>query len=151
MKRKLNAIWLKRLFNIWPPYLGAGLKVLEITEQWDYARVKLRKGRLNSNYFGTAYGGSLYSMTDPFYALLLVNQLGRDYIVWDKGATIKYIRPGTTDVCCEFKLSPEKVLEIKQLTDQQEKYEPEFEVDIFDANQQLVAKVTKILHVRRKR
>ncbi|WMS86435.1 DUF4442 domain-containing protein [Pleionea litopenaei] len=151
MKRKLNAIWLKRLFNIWPPYLGAGLKVLEITEQWDYARVKLRKGRLNSNYFGTAYGGSLYSMTDPFYALLLVNQLGRDYIVWDKGATIKYIRPGTTDVYCEFKLSPEKVLEIKQLTDQQEKYEPEFEVDIFDANQQLVAKVTKILHVRRKR
>jgi len=151
MKRKLNATWLKRLFNIWPPYLGAGLKVLEITEQWDFARVKLRKGRLNSNYFGTAYGGSLYSMTDPFYALLLVNQLGRDYIVWDKGATIKYVRPGTTDVYCEFKLSPEKVLEIKQLTDQQEKYEPEFEVEIFDANQQLVAKVTKILHVRRKR
>ncbi|NVJ49855.1 MAG: DUF4442 domain-containing protein [Gammaproteobacteria bacterium] len=150
MKRKLSPAWLRRLFNLWPPYFGAGLKVLTISDNWDYAKVKLRKGLLNTNYFGTAYGGSLYSMTDPFYALMLVNQLGRDYIVWDKGAAIKYIKPGTTDVFCEFKLNAEQVADIKAIADSQEKHEPVFEVDIFDLNGDLIAKVTKQLYVKRK-
>lgn len=150
IKRKLSPAWLRRLFNLWPPYFGAGLKVLTISDNWDYAKVKLRKGLLNTNYFGTAYGGSLYSMTDPFYALMLVNQLGRDYIVWDKGAAIKYIKPGTTDVFCEFKLNAEQVADIKAIADSQEKHEPVFEVDIFDLNGDLIAKVTKQLYVKRK-
>ncbi|NVJ59010.1 MAG: DUF4442 domain-containing protein [Gammaproteobacteria bacterium] len=150
MKRKLTPKWLKRLFNFWPPYWGAGIKVLEIRDDWSYVKVKLKKGLLNTNYFGTAYGGSLYSMADPFYVLMLTNQLGRDYIVWDKGASIKYIKPGTTHVYCEFKLNTDRVSEIKQAADSNPKHEPEFEVEVFDEQGEIIAKVFKTLHVKKK-
>ncbi len=150
MRRKLSAKWLKRILNLWPPYLGSGIRVLEISENWDYARVKLRKGLINTNYFGTAYGGSLFSMTDPFYVLLLTNRLGRNYIVWDKGASIKYISPGKTHVFCEFKLSQQQIDEIRAHADANDKHEPRFEVDVFDTDGNLVAKVEKTLHVKRK-
>jgi acyl-coenzyme A thioesterase PaaI-like protein len=150
MKRKLTPQWLKRLLNLWPPYLGAGIKVLEISDRWDFAKVKLKKTKLNSNYFGTAYGGSLFSMTDPFYVLLLANRLGRDYIVWDKGASIKYISPGRTDVFCEFRLTDDQVEAIREQAHRLGKYEPEFEVDVVDTENKLVAKVFKKLYVKPK-
>lgn len=150
MRRKLSPNWLKRILNIWPPFLGAGIKVLTINENWDYAKVRLKKGLLNTNYFGTAYGGSLFSMTDPFYVLMLTNQLGRNYIVWDKGASIKYISPGRSHVFCEFRLTKQQVDEIRRHADINEKYEPEFEVDIIDESGELVAKVFKKLHIKRK-
>jgi hypothetical protein len=34
--------------------------------------------------FGTHYGGSPYSSTDPFYMLVLIENLEREHIVWDK-------------------------------------------------------------------
>ncbi len=150
MRRKLSARWLKRILNFWPPYLGSGIRVLELSESWDYARIKLRKGLLNTNYFGTAYGGSLFSMTDPFYVLMLTNRLGRNYIVWDKGACIKYISPGKTHVYCQFTLTQERVDDIRHKADNSEKYEPEFEVDVVDENGELVAKVQKRIYVKRK-
>lgn len=150
MRRKLPPKWLKRILNLWPPYLGAGIKVMEISENWDYVKVKLKKGMLNSNYFGTAYGGSLFSMTDPFYVLLLTNRLGRDYIVWDKGASIKYIAPGRTDVFCEFQLSEEQVEDIRAKAHELGKYEPEFEVDVVDLEGNLIAKAFKKLYVKPK-
>ncbi len=150
MRRKVNAKWLKRILNLWPPYLGSGIRVLEFSDDWRYVKVKLKKGKLNTNYFGTAYGGSLFSMTDPFYVLMLSNLLGRDYIVWDKGASIKYIAPGTTHVFCEFNLSEKLIDEIKQHADNNEKHEPEFEVDVFDLNGNIVAKVFKKIYIKRK-
>jgi len=150
MKRKLNPSWLRRLFNWWLPYLGSGIKVLEINDDWSYAKVMLKLRRRNANYFGTAYGGSLFSMTDPFYVLLLTNQLGRDYIVWDKSACIKFIRPGSTDVFAEFRLTPEQVAEIKAHADANDKFEPTFDVEVIDTKGDVVAKVEKRLYVRRK-
>ncbi|WP_144392947.1 DUF4442 domain-containing protein [Pleionea sediminis] len=150
MRRKLSANWLKRILNFWPPYLGSGIKVLEISESWDYARVRLKKGKLNTNYFGTAYGGSLFSMTDPFYVLLLTNRLGRNYIVWDKESSIKYISPGKTDVYCQFSLTQEHVDDIKRKTEELGKFEPIFEVDVVNTDGELVAKVHKRLHVKLK-
>ena len=69
--------------NLWPPFLGAGIRVRHIAPDWSEVRVELRQGLLNRNYVGTHYGGSLFSMTDPFYALMLMHLLGSRYLVWD--------------------------------------------------------------------
>ena len=37
----------------------------------------------NQNYVGSHFGGGLFSMTDPFYMLMLMNVLGSEYLVWD--------------------------------------------------------------------
>jgi len=60
-------------------------------------------------------------MTDPFYMLMLMNNLGRDYIVWDKAASIRFRKPGKGRVRAEFRLSDEQLDEIRaKLTTQGE-------------------------------
>jgi hypothetical protein len=39
----------------------------------------------NRTYVGTHYGGSLNSMAYLFYMLMLMNNLGPAYILWDRG------------------------------------------------------------------
>lgn len=141
--------WLLRLFNVYPPYLGAGVRVKASPDLHTFeVRMKLRVW--NRNYVGTHFGGSLYTMCDPFFMLILMNALGRDYIVWDKEATIRFRRPGRGTVRATFHIPPERVAEIKAEADSQRKVEPVFKVDVLDAQGEVVAEVEKLLYVRRK-
>ncbi|MFG3255180.1 DUF4442 domain-containing protein [Streptomyces sp. NPDC048172] len=142
---------LRHVMSWWPPYRFAGIKVLSIADDWSSARVRLRLGRLNRNYFGTQFGGSLYSMSDPFWVLLAVNRLGRDYLVWDKAGEIEYVAPGRGDVFAEFTLTEERLDEIRAATADGSKALPWFESEITAADGTVVARVRKQIYVRRKK
>ena len=142
---------LKRVLNLWPPLWGAGIRVIELAEDWSFAKVRLRKYWFNRNYVNTHYGGSLFSMTDPFYMLLFLHKMGRDYVVWDKKAEIKFIKPGRKDVYAEFNVSEQQVSDFKQQLESQDKIEPVFEVDIMDTDGTLIAKVWKTIHISKKK
>ena len=148
MATKLQRIML-RAINIWPPILGAGIRV-----KWGAdlksADVEMDLRVWNRNYVGTHYGGSLYSMTDPFYMLMLMENLGPDYIVWDKAASIRFRRPGKGKVRAEFRLSDEQLNDIRSKLITLEKYEPTFTVEVKDKSGEVVAEVQKVLHIRRK-
>jgi hypothetical protein len=104
----------------------------------------------NSNYVGTHFGGSLFAMTDPFYMLMLMANLGRDYIVWDKAAGIRYRKPGKGTVRAEFRLSDGQLADLHEKLELLPKYEPMFTVSVKDEQGTVVAEVEKVLHVRRK-
>jgi hypothetical protein len=70
--------------NLWPPFLGAGIRVRFISRDWRKIVTQLRLYGLNRNYMGTHFGGSLFSMTDPFYMLMLIRTLGKDYSILSK-------------------------------------------------------------------
>ncbi|MEU3193567.1 DUF4442 domain-containing protein [Streptomyces sp. NPDC006992] len=142
---------LLRVLNWYPPYRFAGIRVLEIADDWSSARVRLKLGRLNRNYFGTQFGGSLYSMSDPFWALLAVNRLGPDYVVWDKSAEVEFVSPGRGDVFADFKLTEDRLEEIRAATADGSKALPWFESTVTAADGTVVARVRKQLYVRRKR
>ncbi|SCK08057.1 protein of unknown function [Streptomyces sp. WMMB 714] len=141
---------LRRALAWWPPYRCAGIKVVHIADDWSSARIRLRLGTLNRNYFGTHFGGSLYSMSDPFWVLLAVNRLGRDYVVWDKTGEIEFVSPGRGTVYSEFRLSEARVAEIRQATADGSKALPWFESTVTAADGTVVARVRKQLYVRRK-
>jgi acyl-coenzyme A thioesterase PaaI-like protein len=136
--------------NLWPPFLGAGIRVRRIAEDWTEAVVELRQGLLNRNYVGTHYGGSLFSMTDPFYALMLMHLLGERYLVWDQSASIEFVAPGRGTVRAVFKLSRERVEAIRAQAESGAKVLPEFDVEIRDGDGALVARVRKTVYVRLK-
>ena len=104
----------------------------------------------NRNYVGTHYGGSLYSMADPFYMLLLIESLGPDFIVWDKAASIRFRKPGRGKVTARFRLSEEQVEDIRRRLETEDKVEPRFIVEIRDDAGDVVAVVEKLLHIRKK-
>ena len=136
--------------NLYPPFLGAGIRVKRLQPDWKAIDVEMKLRFWNSNYVGTHFGGSLYSMTDPFYMLMLIETLGRDYIVWDKSATIRFRKPGKGKVRTEFRLADAQLDEIRDKLKTQDKIEPTFLVEVRDESGALVAEVEKVLHVRRK-
>ena len=97
------------VLNLWPPYLGAGVRVTRLRSDWKEVDVEMKLRFWNSNYVGTHFGGSLYSMVDPFYMLMLIENLGRDYIVWDKSASVRFKKPGKGKVSASFRLSDEQI------------------------------------------
>ncbi len=139
-----------RIMNFYPPYLGAGVRVKLTDEERRIFRVTMPLNLFNKNYVGVHFGGSLYSMVDPFFMLILMNKLGRDYIVWDKKAEINFKRPGKGKVWASFEISEERVLEIKKEVNLKGKLEPIFEVDIKDEENRTVASVKKTLWVKKK-
>lgn len=102
----------------------------------------------NRNAFGTHFGGSLYSMCDPFFALILIEQLGPGYAVWDKASTIDFLQPGRGTVSATFQIPHEQVAAIKRSVDGGQVVEPVFEVGVVDESGAVVARVTKTIHVK---
>ena len=139
-----------KLINFYPPMIGAGIRVKDIDATFTRITVEMKLRWWNKNVFGTQFGGALYMMCDPFFVAILMTNLGKDYIVWDKGATIQFLKPGRKDVRAVFTLSPDEIARVKQETDARGKYEPEYDVDIVDSDGLVVARVHKVLYVRRK-
>jgi len=148
--KKLVQRHMRLLLNLWPPFLGAGIRVKNLRPDWKEIDVEMRLRRWNSNYVGTHYGGSLYSMTDPFFMVMLIENLGPDYIVWDKSASIRFRTPGRGTVFAKFRLSAEQVDEIRQALNHEAKIERMFSVKVKDESGGVVAEVEKLLHIRRK-
>lgn len=141
---------LLRFMHLWPPYLGAGVRVVRASSDLTSIEVEMKLRFWNRNYVGTHFGGSLYSMIDPFLMLILLNHLGENYIVWDKHASIRFKKPGRGTVWAQIRINQERIDEIRMAADQNPKTEPEFTLQIIDEAGEVVAEVQKILHVRRK-
>ncbi len=138
-----------RLLNLYPPYLGAGVRV-RVSPDFRTFEVRMKLRWWNRNYVGTHFGGSLYTMCDPFLMLILLEHLGRDYVVWDKAATIRFRRPGRGTVRATFHIPEERIAEIRAAADRDGKIEPVFQVEVVDERDDVVAEVEKLLYVRRK-
>jgi hypothetical protein len=136
--------------NLYAPFLGAGIRVKRLAPGWKEVDVEMKLRWWNANYVGTHYGGSLYSMTDPFFMVMLIENLGQDYIVWDKSATIRFKRPGRGTVTASFRLSDQQIDEIKQALNAEKKIERVFTVEVKDESGTVIAEVEKLLHIRRK-
>ena len=145
---KMNV--LKFGINLWPPFLGAGIRVKHIAPDYREVIVTMKLRWYNRNYVGTHFGGSLAAMTDPFYMLILIHVLGKEYIVWDKTSTIDFIAPGRGTVTARFRLNDDQIAEIKSKTANGEPYHPEFSVDIVNESAEVIARVSKKLYVRKK-
>jgi acyl-coenzyme A thioesterase PaaI-like protein len=138
--------WRLRHIGWWPPLLGAGIKLTRLDKDLREADVEMRLKRWNKNYVGVHFGGSLFSMTDPFYMLMLAANLGEEYVVWDKAASIRYRKPGKGRVQAKFRLTEEKLAEIRGALEADGRYDARFVVEIRDEEGGVVAVVERVVY-----
>jgi len=138
--------WWLRHIGWWPPLLGAGVKLTRLDRDLRAADVEMRLTRWNRNYVGVHFGGSLFSMTDPFYMLMLAANLGEEFVVWDKAASIRYRKPGKGRVRAEFRLTEAKLAEIRAAVDVEGRYDARFLVEIKDEEGGVVAVVERVIY-----
>lgn len=141
---------LRVIFNLWPPFFGTGIHVRHISGDWREIDVEARLRWYNRNIVGSHFGGNLFAMTDPFYMTMLMGVLGSGYVVWDKAASIDFVRPGRGTVTARFRLDEDQIAALRAATENGDKALPEYVVEITDAAGEVVARVHKTLYVRRK-
>ncbi len=146
----LRQKFLEKAINFYGPYVGAGVKLEKVSKDFRYAKVTMPLTFYNKNYLGTQFGGSLYSMVDPWYMLMLIKNLGKGYIIWDKGATIQFKKPGKGKVHAEFNLTQEIIDEIIANVEANTKMDKVFKVEIKDEAGTLICEVDKVVYIRRK-
>lgn len=146
----MRASRLRRLMNWWPPFAFSGIRVEHIADDYREVRVALHQRWYNRNYVGSHFGGSLFAMTDPFFMLMLLHALGRDYVVWDKAASIEFVKPGRGTVRARFALDEQTLTTLRDTAHRDGRATHWFTVDVLDAAGEVVARVRKHLYVRPK-
>jgi acyl-coenzyme A thioesterase PaaI-like protein len=146
----MNPRSFKLLINLYPPYWGTGITVKSVSPDYREICVQMKMRFYNRNYVKTHFGGSLYAMTDPFFVLMLIHILGKEFIVLDKAAHIDFIKPSQGTVTARFLIKEEDIEDIIKNTSDGQKYFPEFSVDIENETGETVARVVKTLYIRKK-
>ncbi len=136
--------------NLWPPFLGSGIKVEHIAKDFRQARVRLKLSLFNRNIVGVHFGGSLFAMTDPFFMMMVSQNIGKGYIVWDQAAKIEFLKPGKGVVHASFELTQEQIDDITSAAVSGDKVLKNFVVDVKDREEDVVARITKTLYIRKK-
>ena len=143
--------WRLRFLSWYPPLLGAGVKITRMDKDLRAVDAEMRLTRWNRNYVGVHFGGSLFSMTDPFYMVMLAMNLGREYVVWDKAASIRYKKPGKGTVRAEFRLSEERLAEIRAAVEAEGRHDARFVVELKDDAGGVVAEVERVVYCATKK
>lgn len=142
-------IGIKNAFNFYFPFLGAGIKIHSINKDLTSITTQLKLNFFNPNYMGIHFGGSLFSMCDPFYVFILFNHLPKQYFIIDKKATIEFLLPTKKKVYATLSITHEEINTIKERCEQKKKIDWEVETFIFDEDNKKIAKINKILYIRK--
>ncbi len=137
-------------FNWSPMYRRSTGKVIEVSDDLHYVKVKIPISFKNRNYVGSIFGGSLFSATDPIYMIQLLNILGEDYVVWDKAAVINYKRPAREDVFAEFIFSKEEIEKIKKNVADNNEIDILKKLNIISKSGAVISELEKTIYVANK-
>jgi len=146
----MNATLLRWRFNLFPAYRGTGARVTFIADDFRAVRVRLPLSWRTRNAVGTIFGGSMYGAVDPIYMIMLIQLLGRDYVVWDKAATIRFRKPGQTTLYATFTVDDAELDAIRAATAGGAPIDRTYTVNLVDRHGIVHAEVEKVIYIRLK-
>lgn len=146
--------WKTRLtrwaFNFFPAYRGGGARITYISHDFREVHVVLPLNWRTRNYVGTIYGGSMYSAVDPIYMVMLIKNLPKGTVVWDKAAAIRFKRPGREALYARFRLEQGEINAILAELERQPSLDRHYTVELVDRTGKVHAVVEKTIYIRRK-
>lgn len=137
-------------FNLFPAYRGTGARITYIASDWREVAVEIPLSWRTRNYVGTIFGGSMYGAVDPVYMLMLIKNLGPDYVVWDKAASIRFRAPGRTTLRARFRLDEEELETIRAVLREAPSVDRVYAIDLVSKEGAVHATVEKTIHVSRR-
>jgi acyl-coenzyme A thioesterase PaaI-like protein len=142
---------LKWLMRLYPPMLFQRIWVKKIHKDFRGIDVKINKSLFTTNLGNSIFGGTIFSATDPFYALLfgqLMQHKGFKITVWLKSAQIQYIKPGRTDLFYTISISDPMISEVEYLLKTEGKSVKAYPIEIFNRDGELCATAINEVYIR---
>ncbi len=121
-----------------------------IADDFREVRVRLPLSWRTRNLVGTIFGGSLYGSVDPIYMIMLIRLLGREFIVWDKAAEIRFRKPGRSTLFATFTIDESELNAIREATAAGNPIDRLYTVDLVDRDGVVHATINKTIYIRRK-
>lgn len=146
---RLRASMARWMLNLYPPYRASGARVIRVRPDFGEIVVRISLNWRTRNIVGTLFGGSMYTACDPVYMLMLMQILGKEYVVWDKAATIRFMKPGRSDLTVRFVIPGEEVEAIRQALRASPSVERLYTTDLVDSAGVVCARVEKLLYIAR--
>lgn len=134
-------------FNLSPMYRRSTGRLTEVSDDLLVVKIKIPRSYKNSNYVGSVFGGSLFSATDPIYMVQLINILGKEYVVWDKSAEIKYRKPVKNVAYATFEFTNQEIENIKKRLQDEKEFDLVKEINIIGPNNEIFCELKKVLYV----
>lgn len=142
---------LKWLMRLYPPMLFQRIWVKKIHKDFMGIDVKINRSLITTNLGNSIFGGTIFTATDPFYALLLgqlMQRRGFRVTVWLKGAQISYLKPARTDLHYTIYLGKNDILEVEELLKKEGKFVKAFPIEIFDKKNELCVTASNEVYIR---
>lgn len=142
---------LKWLLRFYPPLFFQRIWVLHFGDDFKSVTVKINRSILNINYNKTLFGGSIFSASDPFYALLfdqILRRKGFKTRVWLKSAHIQYLKPGNTDLQFTIRISDEEIALAQEQLNTVGKFVKSYPIEMYNKDGVLCALVQNEVYVR---
>jgi acyl-coenzyme A thioesterase PaaI-like protein len=137
-------------FNLFPAYRRGGGRIAYISDDYHEIHVKLPLNWATKNYVGTIFGGSMFAAVDPIYMVMLIKILGKDFVVWDKSANIRFKRPGKETLFAKFLITPKEVVEIKAELEATKSINKIYTIEMRDKKGKVHAIIEKTLYIAKK-
>lgn len=152
--KKISPFFFRLMMNAYPPFFFSRTKVTYVNPDFKEVKVVVKKSLWNKNLSGTIFGGTLFSASDPFFALMYWQnfsaQFDMNVQVWLKSASIKYIKPATENIYIHFILSQEEIEEAKHDLATKGKHNKAHQVELKTKTGELVALVNLVTYVGNK-
>jgi len=143
---------LKRtIFNFFPAFWSTGAKVTYLAADYKEVHLKLPLSWRTRNYVGTIFGGSMFASTDVLYFLLVLKNIGDDYIVWDKASSVRFRKPGKGTLYAKAIISDEEIEMIKKELQNTDKIDRIFHLDLIDEAGDVCASIEKTIHIQNRK
>ena len=150
-KKESFQTWRFRLLmNLYPMYFGTGGKILFWSGDSTEVQVRIKRSIWTYNYVGTIFGGSMFSATDPFYMLMLHRIFSKNFVVWDRSAQIKFIKPSKVTLFARYSLSQDLLEAIKEEVSVKGESNYLFKIELLDRDSVLHALIERTVYIATK-
>ena len=148
---KISENSLKWLMRLYPPMLFQRIWVQKIHKDFLGIDIKINRALITSNLGNSTFGGTLFSATDPFYALLfgqIMQHKGYKITVWLKSAKINYIKPGRSDLFYTLNINQQMISEMENALISEGKFIKEYPIEVFDKKGELCITAINEVYIR---
>ncbi len=148
---KISENTLKWLMCFYPPMFFQRIWVKKVHPGFRGIDIKINRSLFTSNLGNSIFGGTIFSATDPFYALLfgqIMQHKGFKITVWLKSAQIQYLKPGRTDLFYTITISDEMVADAEKALQTEGRFIKMFPIEIFDRHGELCATALNEVYIR---
>ena len=148
---KISENSLKWLMCFYPPMFFQRIWIKKIHKDFKGIDVKINKSLFTTNLGNSTFGGTIFSATDPFYALLfgqLMQRKGFKVTVWLKSAEIEYLVPGRTDLHYTIIITDEMIAKAETALKTEGKFVKAYSIEIYNTSDELCAKAINEVYIR---